>query len=311
MMIPKISVVMGVYNQIDCLPKVLEGYANQSLPLSEFELIFVDSGSTDGTVSFLSSASIGCAIYVEQVENRGKAAARNWGSQLVQAPIMVITDADMIPDPTFLKSHWVAHQTQKRMTCFEGLTNNMTQLHWPPNPDWLEPYIQQSLAPLQRLGWYYWLTGNLSMPVQLFHEMGGFDEGFTGYGWEDLELGYRLQKRGVPLRYLPSAINYHYHVVSRSGQRLRNIEKGKSAALFVSKHPSLAWFLGMNPVSKLVYRLTSPPGRVLDWVDGGRRRTGWIKKCANWFLDEYYYLSGALQDESTQVVLASHQTSID
>ena len=66
-----------------------------------------------------------------------------------------------------------------------------------------------------KLGWYYFLTGNISFPKALFMQENGFNEVFMSYGWEDIELGYRLEQKKVPLRYLKSAVNYHYHVISK------------------------------------------------------------------------------------------------
>lgn len=303
---------MGVFNQRGVIQRVIESYQHQTLPMSDFELIVVDSGSTDGSIEWLQTATMPFSLQVLVVENRGKAAARNHAAQSVQSPLLVITDADMIPHPDFLKTHWMAHVAAQQPTCFEGLTYNLTHLHWPPQPEYLEPYISRDLTARQPLGWYYFLTGNVSMPTTLFHGMGGFDEQFTGYGWEDLELGYRLSQQRIPLLYLPDAINHHYHVVSDDDAHLRNIAKGESARLFVTKHPQLKWFLGLNPLSRLVYRWMSPPGRCVSWLTQHRQQPGWQGHLASWALGEYHYLSGILGDAATQSILrdqAHHPSS--
>jgi len=46
------------------------------------------------------------------------------------------------------------------------------------------------------------------MPSQLFFELGGFDETFTGYGAEDTDLAFKCQSRHIPL-YLTSHTVYH------------------------------------------------------------------------------------------------------
>ncbi len=48
-------------------------------------------------------------------------------------------------------------------------------------------------------------------------DVGGFDEGFTGYGWEDLEMALRMCVRGVVFEYEPRAVGYHYHVETLPG----------------------------------------------------------------------------------------------
>ena len=54
------------------------------------------------------------------------------------------------------------------------------------------------------------ITQNLSIPASLLRDVGGFDERFSAYGIEDIELGLRLSR--VPdyeLCYAPEALVYH------------------------------------------------------------------------------------------------------
>ena len=135
------------------------------------------------------------------------------------------------------------------------------------------------------------------MPKALFLQQNGFDKAFIGYGWEDLELGYRLSLKKVPLLYLKEAINYHYHVVTPAEEVSRCEKKGESAKIFVEKHPELALFLGLNPVSKLVFKCLSPHGAILKWIrkHGFERPSGLRHRFGFWFLKEYYYLCGILK----------------
>jgi hypothetical protein len=45
--------------------------------------------------------------------------------------------------------------------------------------------------------WMAFLTGNVSLRKQLIVQAGFFDEEFMNYGYEDWELGYRLNKMGA------------------------------------------------------------------------------------------------------------------
>ncbi len=291
----QISVVIGTFNQASVLERVLDGYNEQTCAPDLFEVIVVDSGSTDGTAALFSQFSAKFRFRGIIQENQGKSGARNRGVQESLSDTIIITDADMIPAPDFIATHVNAQQSASTPTCFEGVTLNMTELHWPPQPSKVYPYITRSIADGASLGWYYFLTGNLSFPKALFTAENGFDMDFLGYGWEDLELGYRLQQKKIPLRYLKSAINYHYHVVSENDEIKRNIKKGESAQIMLRKHPELKWFLGLNPLSVMVYRATSPTGRLIrtmtQWHEG---RPGMAHRFGTWFLKEYYYLSGLL-----------------
>lgn len=292
---PVISVVIGAYNQIHCLPLVLEEFEKQTLDHGEFEVIVVDSTSTDGTSEFVKSYSPSYNFVGIVQENKGKTAARNRGVELAKGDIIFITDSDMIPHPDLLQRHVDAQASVSSPTCFEGQTCNLKVLEWPTTSGNMEPYITRDYSDGKSLGWYYFLTGNISFPKQLFLAEGGFDPDFLGYGWEDLELGYRLSKKKVPLIYLKQAINYHYHVITRDEDIQRHVKKGASAQIFVKKHPELKWFLGMNPLSV--------------WLRKHLTETSWLVRFARncygssnpiadrfgfWFLKEYHYLGGVL-----------------
>jgi GT2 family glycosyltransferase len=292
---PVVSVVIGTYNQRDVLQRVLTAYNTQSAAIP-FEVIVVDSSSTDGTLDMLGDFHAKFTLRHIVQANAGKAAARNRGVHDAKADIIVVTDADMVPHERFVQTHFEAHRGTQQAKCFEGLTYNLKRLHWPPEPDLLHPYMRYQPRPGAELGWFYFLTGNLSFPKSVFLEAGGFSPDFTGYGWEDLELGYRLYKDGVPLVYLPTAINYHYHVVTDTDEIQRNVAKGQSAKIFLKKHPELRWFLGLNPLSVFVYRATSPRGILYRLMEKATHLppSNLFHRLGIWFLKEYHYLSGAL-----------------
>ena len=110
-------------------------------------------------------------------------------------------------------------------------------------------------------------------------------------------MGYRLSKKGVPLRFLKNAINYHYHVVSKQEEIDRCYKKGESAKLFLAKHPELKWFLGLNPLSRHCILVLHMAGLFTlkmqeQWLPEGD--ASWKGRFAFWFLKEHQYLSGIL-----------------
>jgi glycosyltransferase involved in cell wall biosynthesis len=290
----KVSVVLGTYNQKETLKIVLNAYNNQTVSKGLFEVIVIDSSSPDGSHDMMQGLKPSFNLNPIKRENKGKTAARNFGVSQAKGSIILITDADMIPDPTLIETHINAHSEVTIDTCFEGVTNNMNILEWPTSEKNLYPYIRESLKPLQKLGWWYFLTGNISFPKTLFDSESGFSEKFKGYGWEDLELGYRLFKKKVPLRFLPAAKNYHYHVVTQQEEIERNVKKGESAQDFLKMHPELKWFLGLNPLSKFIFPKISETGwffnRMQVWFSKSEK--GIKHDIGFWFLKEYFYLKG-------------------
>ena len=294
---PKLSVILGSFNQKEVLQKVLEAFNAQTLAPEDYEIIVVDSSSTDGTAELLSTFKMTCHHNFIIQENKGKTAARNRGVSEAKAPLIMITDSDMIAHPDLLKTHVDAHAASKTPACFEGVTMDMSELHWPIDQSKLSPYIKEDIKDGKKLGWWYFLTGNVSFPRAIFDAENGFDETFIGYGWEDLELGYRLSRKKVPLYYLKNAINYHYHVITRDEEIQRNEKKGESAKVFHQIHPQLAWFLGLNPLSKLIFPSIRERGAFYSFIEKRcyRSTNKTLQGFGFWFLKEFHYMKGILK----------------
>ena len=57
--------------------------------------------------------------------------------------------------------------------------------------------------------WACGTSGNFSMPKDVLLQLGAFDENFSGWGYEDIELAYRLSQNGLFLFCNLSQPNYH------------------------------------------------------------------------------------------------------
>ena len=275
----KISVVIGTYNQKHVLEKALASLFHQTLSPELYEIQLIDSSSADGTDALVAGLKPTCRFDYVRVENKGKTAARNLGIKKAAGGIIFLTDADMIADSKLLETHLLAHE-KKANTCFEGLTIN---------PDG-QPYIKALLWPGKKLKWAYFLSGNLSIRKPTLVEAGLFDENFKGYGWEDIELGYRLSGMKVPLFYLPAAINYHDHPVSGADLVERKFQMGRSAALFYKKHPNftIRLFLGLNPLAMGIYYFIKKHPALLAAIRERTSRSGFFQ----YLLEEYQYRLG-------------------
>lgn len=100
----RVSVIMPVYNAEGCLPVALESLKSQSF--RDFEVVFVDDCSTDGTPSVLEAfkkeSDISCKI-VRQEVNGGVAAARNKGLEAAEGDYLAFLDADDRMEPEELE----------------------------------------------------------------------------------------------------------------------------------------------------------------------------------------------------------------
>jgi GT2 family glycosyltransferase len=95
------------------------------------------------------------------------------------------------------------------------LTGKYKQLAFssPYFPEILEHFGTQLKG--YQLPWILCFSGFVSIPRHLLEKVGGFDEEYKGWGFEDWDLGYRLYKSGATFRCAPNVSGYHQeHPVS-------------------------------------------------------------------------------------------------
>jgi glycosyltransferase involved in cell wall biosynthesis len=97
-----LSILMPVYNERERVERAIAEVLDTELP-TEFELIVVDDGSTDGTREILRNGSFdGRVRLLEHPENRGKGAAVQTALHEARGEFSAIFDADLEYDPTDL-----------------------------------------------------------------------------------------------------------------------------------------------------------------------------------------------------------------
>ncbi len=88
---PKISVVIPVYNKAAYLKATIKSVLSQDF--QDFELILINDGSTDHSMEIIHSFKDSRLKVIDQA-NEGVSKARNKGAQLAQASIIAFLDAD-------------------------------------------------------------------------------------------------------------------------------------------------------------------------------------------------------------------------
>ena len=288
---PEISVVVPTYNRLETLAPVLPTLLAQDLAPSEFEVLVCDSNSTDGTAEFLAR------VHAEHPNVRhlpgaysGRAAARNAGIDAAVGEVVLFNDSDIFASPDLLSTHLRHHRARQKIAVV-GLEVQVKDYR-----DYLykrdHPQERGSLhRPTRKtLPWLYFLTGNASVRREDLLRVGRFDESFTGYGHEDLELGYRLERAGMTILYEPNAINYHCQDVPHDDQKEKMRLAGRSTVRFYRKHPDFAvqLNLGMTPVSLGLHSVLEHMPGVLAFFDARSTRS----KFARDVVQQYHYVSG-------------------
>jgi glycosyltransferase involved in cell wall biosynthesis len=99
---PKVSVIMAVYNGEKYLKEAIESILTQTL--RDFELIIVNDCSTDRTPEILKSYDDARIRVLSHIKNKGVATSRNDAIKIARGEFLAIMDADDISYPHRLKA---------------------------------------------------------------------------------------------------------------------------------------------------------------------------------------------------------------
>ena len=259
-----LSVVIPTYNRLPILQKCLQALEQQRLeaPISAYEVVLVDDGSTDATVSWLQEHSEAFPhVRLVQQDHGGPAEGRNRGVDHARGDVIVFIDSDLVVTDGFLLAHarCLEQSWQERgdRLCFTyGAVINTANFDDPTS----EPHK------LRDLSWAYFATGNVAIDRQVLERSGLFDTRFRLYGWEDLELGERLRRMGVVLVRCPEAVGYHWHPPLSLDQVPRLIavegERAKMGLVFFRKHPTrrVRFIIQFTVLHRLLWELLTVGG---------------------------------------------------
>ena len=210
----EVSVVIPNYNGIAFLDSVLASLEGQTL--KNFEVIFVDNGSSDGSCSFV-AGNYPWVHIIELPENYGFCKAVNEGIKASRAPYVLLLNNDTEVKEDFLEEMVAAIRRHKRaFSC----AARMVQYH---DRDRLDDAGNFYNA----LGWSFArgkgrdihtyekeeqifssCGGAAIYRRKLFEKIGYFDEEHFAY-LEDTDIGYRARIYGYENWYAPKAIVYH------------------------------------------------------------------------------------------------------
>lgn len=207
-----VSVIVPTYNRCAHLARLLDHLevCRTTHPEIEFSVELAVDGSTDGTREMLARRRTGFPLRISWERNQGPAAARNRAIGAARGDVLVFLDDDVMPVPSLLHEHLQVHR-QDEMAVVTG------PMLAPPNVD-LAPWLRwealmlgkqyqamaaELYAPTPR----QFYTANASIRRGHLLATGGFDERFTRA--EDVELAYRLEKRGARFTFVPRAIVLH------------------------------------------------------------------------------------------------------
>ncbi len=208
------SVQIPTWRRRERLATLIDCLANQTAPLSSYEIVVCDSGSGDGTREMMQERmqTLPNLRFLDITTNT-LAAKRNalfYGSD---APVVILLDDDLTVNPEFVAAHVAAHASSTR-TVFCGdvrfppeWTSHSNYYRWRESRHIGEtrPEINQEDISARHL-----VVMNFSAKRAEVAPLGFMSEEFRRYGCEDHEFGYRVKQAGLRVQLVKEAVCWHY-----------------------------------------------------------------------------------------------------
>lgn len=212
-----ISVIIPAYNAERTIQKCLHALKHQQgVDPSDYEIIVVDDGSTDNTVTICENDEAVRLVHLQdqpdeqgqpgQQGSKGASTARNNGIKVAKGSIVCFTDADCEPTPDWLYS-LIQPFTDSEISGCKGiyatkqseLIARFVQIEYEDKYDRLRTQSRIDFIDTYSAGYRR----------DVLIENDGFDELF--HYAEDVELSFRLATRGYQFVFQPKAVVYHNH----------------------------------------------------------------------------------------------------
>lgn len=111
---PEISIIVPNFNCLQFLPRCFESIKAQQKV--HYEVLFVDDGSTDGSLAYAHNIALQWPqLRILQQNRQGPGAARNFAAQVAEAPLLAFLDAD----------DWWAHDKLAAQVKYHQQSNEM------------------------------------------------------------------------------------------------------------------------------------------------------------------------------------------
>lgn len=185
------------------------------------KVIIVDDGSSNEEVFAIRSLvekykNKGERIkLIEHANNKGFASAVNTGVKASDADFVVLLNSDIVPYKNFLQSpleKLIGNKNLFAVGCMdESIENNKTILRGRGIAKWSGGMLSHSRGEVD-MSDTFWVSGGSSIiRREIYQKLGGMDEIYNPFYWEDIDLSYRARKAGFDIMFDNKSKVTHFH----------------------------------------------------------------------------------------------------
>lgn len=205
-----LSVVIPNYNGQDLLkknlPKVLEA-------VGDAEIIVVDDASVDASLEALDSFKEKIRV-MKNEKNLGFSSTVNFGVKEAKGDIVILLNTDVIPERGFLApllSHFKDDKVFAVGCMDKSIENGKAVLRGRGIGGWKRGFFVHSRGEVDKTNTLWVNGGSGAFRKSIWKKLGGFNELYNPFYWEDIDLSYRALKCGYEIVFEPKSIVVHEH----------------------------------------------------------------------------------------------------
>lgn len=207
---PILSVITVGWNSKKWLPKLYKSLISQDF--QNFEMIYVDNGSTDDSIDLIKREFPSVKI-IENKENLGFSTANNIGAVASTSTYLLFLNPDCYLDLNTLKELSDFISTNKDAECSLMQLNirgyNDENIFFGEGEDFKYMSIDHFGSPGPSKKMFYADGSAMVINRNLFLQLGGFDESYFMYS-EDVDLSWRALVEGYSIIFIETAICFHF-----------------------------------------------------------------------------------------------------
>ncbi|MEZ5954521.1 MAG: glycosyltransferase family A protein [Hyphomonas sp.] len=252
--VPDLSICVPAYHDD---PSVLIRTLAQLAGAGNCEVLIYDDGSNDPVMTAAIEAAVqsypGPARHLNAMSNSGRSAARNRLVETATSDWILFIDADMLPDePTFLTAYLEQIEANDAPSLIAG-GFSLKQARPCANQKLHAAQAKRSdcvsASRRARDPGRFVFTSNIVVHKRVLDAI-GFDEQFTGWGWEDVDWGLRVSE-AFPILHIDNTAT-HLGLESDDVLLRKFGTSGQNYARLVHNHPAAARRMKLTLISALV-----------------------------------------------------------
>jgi GT2 family glycosyltransferase len=213
-----ISVIIPNYNGENLLKKNLEKVFQEMSAYKEGkeEIIVVDDGSSDGSLSFLADFSKthrNIKVVINK-KNLGFAPTVNRGVETSNGDVIILLNTDVYPEVGFLEpllKHF-SNTNVFAVGCLDrSIENRNIILRGRGLGEWKRGFLSHRRGEVDKQNTLWVSGGSGAFKKTIWEKLGGLNELYAPFYWEDIDLSYRALKSGYEVLFESKSVVVHEH----------------------------------------------------------------------------------------------------